>query len=140
MEPQKRAAIGVRTGRSGPVLWCDPSGLEVHPGQHVRIATERGEQIAHVAVGLTAVPSDVPVATVRILGLAVDELTEESIASPTTVDAVESPPHHLQSPIAHDRIATLINRLLAIRREDDSALADLSDALGNSDSDAPDPA
>ena len=137
MEPQKREAIGVRAGRSGPVVWCDPSGFEVQPGQQVRITTEHGERVARVAVGLTSVPPDVQVAAVRILGLADDESMEDDSESPPIVEAVESPPHHLQSPIAHNRIATLINRLLPIRREDRKPLPDLGNALGSSDSDAP---
>ena len=131
----RRRLIGIRSACGEPVLWCDPEGAHVVPGQHVRIVAEEGEGVARVVVAPTVVESDVPVAAVRILHRADDEITVSKDKSPTTVGAVESPSHHLKSPVAHDRIATISNRLLAIRREDRQPLQDLGNVLGDEDAD-----
>ncbi len=135
-ESQQRVVIGVRTGRGAPLLWCDPLSLDPQPGQHVHIATEDGEQLARVAIGLTEVSPDVPVAAVTVLGLTDDESAAALAASLPTVEAVESPAHHLHASVAHDRIASFISRLLAVRREGREPLPDLGDALGSEDPDA----
>ena len=118
-ESPRRRVVGIRRASGAPVLWCDSEGAHVVPGHHVR-----------VVVAPTAVEADVPVAAFRIIPCADDEVTTSKDKSPETVGAVKSPSFHLKSPVAHDRIATISNQLLAIRREARQPLPDLGNVLG----------
>ena len=129
-ESPRRRVVGIRRASGEPVLWCDSEGAHVVPGQHVRVVGEDGEGVARVVVAPTAVEADVPVTAVRIIPCADDEVTTSKDKSPETVGAVKSPSFHLKSPVAHDRIATISNQLLAIRREGRQPLPDLGNVLG----------
>ena len=127
-----RYVIGVRTRRNGPVMWCDPGELEPQLAQRLVIETERGERVARVAVGLTAVPSGVPVSPLRVVRLA--EGTSESTAdvSDPRIGAAEHRRRHAPPPVSPTRIARFINRLLAVRQCHPGAtppLADLGQAF-----------
>lgn len=108
-----RALIGVRVGRRGPVLWCDPCGFDPEPGQRVLIVTDDGERMARVSVGRTPVPSLMLVPQGRVARIDTDEKDAAHLeASLVAVDVPERSSRRAPALVNYERIATLIKQLL----------------------------